>query len=327
MPRPPGKKGTNVVDAVPPQGMSPGSAGARGTRAAYAAKIAAGEAPVPGKVRAKAVPTGHEASRTQHVGRDELDWATVFDTRLPPEQRIKLEIRYGKTGTLVHLGHLEVMGAFRRALRRIDAPVLWSQGFHPQPKMTFGPPLPTSMASVAEWMDLELKRPLDVSEFGRLLTTAMPEGLPVLAVVEVPVDRKPVAARAEGFVYRVSSGQHHQSEMHSLLERWAAGGPWVVEVEKKGVTKSVDLRDIVQGLKLIEPGAVELTVAAVGAGARIRDVLKGIFGEAAALQKEGWSTLRSSTLFGAGLPPKAKKAGKKNRGRKRAAQSAARSSR
>jgi len=327
MPRPPGKKSTNVVDAVPPQGMSPGSAGARGTRAAHAAKVAAGEAPEPGKVRAKVVPTGHEASRTQHAGRDELDWATVFDTRLPPEQRIKLEIRYGKTGTLVHLGHLEVMGAFRRALRRIDAPVLWSQGFHPQPKMTFGPPLPTSMASVAEWMDLELKRPLDVVEFGRLLSAAMPEGLPILGVVEVPVVRKPVAARAEGFVYRVSSGEKHQSEMHSVLERWDAGGPWGIEVEKKGVTKSVDLRDIVQRLELIEPGAVELKVAAVGAGARIRDVLRGLFGEEAALQKEGWSTLRSSTVFGAGPPPKVKTPGKKNRGRKRAAQSAARSSR
>jgi len=326
MPRPPGKKSNNVVDAVPPMGMSPGSAGARGTRAAHEAKIAAGEAPAPGQARSKLVPTGHEASRTQHAGLDELDWATVFDTRLPVEQRIKLEIRYGKTGTLVHLGHLEVMGAVRRALRRIEAPVLWSQGFHPQPKMTFGPPLPTSMASVAEWMDLELKRPLDVATFGRLLSEAMPEGLPILGVTEVPVERKPVGARAAGFVYRVTAAPAQHAEMDALLLRWAEPQPWVVEVEKKGVTKSVDLRDVVQDLVALEPGTVELTVAAIGAGARIRDVLKGIFGEAAALQKDGWSTLRTATLFGEG-PPKKVKTGKKNRGRKRAARAAERSAR
>ena len=321
MPRPPAKKGNNVVDAVPPLGMSPGSAGARGTRAAHAAKIAAGEAPAPGAVRNKVVPTGHDASRTQHAGRDELDWATVFDTRLPPEQRVKLEIRYGKTGSLVHLGHLEVMGAFRRALRRVDAPVLWSQGFHPQPKMSFGPPLPTSMSSLAEWMDLELKRPLDVQTFGRLLREAMPEGLPILAVEEVPIATKPVAARVEAFVYRVTGPEAVQTDIAETLERWDAAESWPITVEKKGKTKEVDLREVVQTLELLEPGTVEISVAAVGAGARIRDVLGGIFGDRAALMEDGWSTLRVETRFGVGGPA-APKTGKKNRGRKRAARDA-----
>ena len=320
MPRPPGKKGNNVVDAVPPLGMSPGSAGARGMRAAHARKIEAGEAPRPGAPRARLVPAGHEASKNQHVGRDTLDWSTVFDTRLPPERRIKIEVRYGKLESLVHLGHLEVMSAFRRGLRRVEAPVIWSQGFHPQPKMSFGPPLPTSMASVGEWMDLELKRPLDVARFSELLRGAMPEGLPVLGVEEVPVGRKSVAARVDGFVYRVGASEAEIPALGEALETWSEGKPWVVQVEKKGQVLDVDLRDVVLDLSLVEPGVVELRVAAIGAGARIRDVLRGLFGEAAARQHGGWTTLRAETIFGAG-PPRTKTGGaKKNRGRKRAAQ-------
>jgi len=327
MPRPPGKKGNNVVDAVPPLGMSPGSAGARGTRAAHAAKAAAAaEEVAEHSVSAKVVPRGHEASRKQHEGRDDMDWSTVFDTRLPPEARLKLEVRYGKTGTLVHLGHLEVMGAFRRALRRIDAPILWSQGFNPQPKMTFGPPLPTSMASIAEWMDVELKRPVDVLEFGRLLKESMPEGLPILAVDEVPVGRKSVGARVDGFTYRISCPEDQRESLTEVLSRWAEEQPWVVEVEKKGKVREVDLRDVVQVMGEVEQGTVEMKVAAVGAGARIRDVIKGLFGEAPALQRDGWSVLRIATQFGEGPPPKTP-SGKKNRGRKRAAQAAERATR
>ncbi|MEE2829754.1 MAG: radical SAM protein, partial [Myxococcota bacterium] len=93
MPRPPGKKGNNVVDAVPPVGLSPGSAGARGMRLAHAERVASGEAAAPGAVRARVVPHGHAASKTQHVGQEDGDWSQVFDTRLPPKFRLKLEVR------------------------------------------------------------------------------------------------------------------------------------------------------------------------------------------------------------------------------------------
>ena len=101
------------------------------------------------------------------------------------------------------------------------------------------------------------------------------------------------------------------------MERWSTGSAWPIVVEKKGKTREVDLRDVVQRLESVAPGTVELAVAAIGAGARIRDVLGGLFGDHAALMEEGWSTLRIETCFGEG-PQSQPKTGKKNRGRKRA---------
>ncbi len=290
MPRPPAKKGNNVVDAVPPQGMAPGSQPARAARAAHEARRASPQERV--------VPHGHEASK---VGQNTtLPWADVFDTRLPPEFRIKVEARYGKIGALVHLGHLEVMGAFKRALRRIDAPVLWSQGFHPQMKMTFSPPLPSGMPSVAEYLDIELKRPVDVAAFGAALTEAMPDELPVYAVREVPVSRKSVTALVAGWGYRVVPPEGVDAT--AAAEAFLALDELIAEhTNKKGKTRSVDLRAAVTTLEP-EGGGWTLGLPAQGAGARVRDLLRAIWGESAARGIDGWTVVRAETRFSAVAP-------------------------
>ncbi|MCP4867708.1 MAG: TIGR03960 family B12-binding radical SAM protein [Proteobacteria bacterium] len=302
MPRPPAKKGTGVVDAVPPQGMAPGSAPARASRAAHLAAVEAGTAPDPKRDNAHVVPQGHEASRTQHSSLEHVDIKDVFDTRLPKEMRTKVELRFGKTGPLVWLSHLDVMGAFRRALRRIDAPVLWDLGYHPQVKMSFGSPLPTGMASASEWADIELKKPTDVAAFGRALQAAMPAGLPLLAWREVPSRTRPVAARTVGYTYRIGAPEEARRAASDGLAEWLAAETCVIEVKKKKRTQTVDLK---KAPIVIVPhadgsssgGGWELHVASSGVGARIRDVVRAVFGDDAAGSRNGWSVVRIETLF------------------------------
>jgi hypothetical protein len=54
--------------------------------------------------------------------------------------------------------------------------------------------------------------------------------------------------------------------------------------------------------------AWELTVPAEGTGARIRDVLSGLFGPDAAAGLHGWATARVATQFAAEPPPAARPA-------------------
>ena len=290
MPRPPAKKANNVVDAVPPQGMAPGSQPARASRAAHQER--ASESTAQGPVD-RVVPHGHEASRVGATST--VPFADVFDTRLPPELRIKLEVRYGKVGALVHLGHLELMEAFKRALRRMDAPVLWSQGFRPAMKMSFTPPLPAGMASVAEYLDVELKRPVDIAAFSAGFGDAMPNEIPIYGVREVPVKRPSVTALVSGWTYRVvpPEGVDGGPGVAAFLARDAV----IVErTSKKGVVKEVDLRSSVTSLVPAEAGWA-LSLPAQGAGARVRDFLGAIWGEAAAGAVDGWTVVRAETLF------------------------------
>jgi radical SAM-linked protein len=304
MPRPPGRKGNHVVDAAPPQGMAPGSAPARASRAAHAERVRAAGV-TPGKARERVVPHGHEAVRVPGAPRTGAgpgtDWSQVFDTRLPVELRVVVELRYGKLGALAFLGHLEVMAAFRRALKRVSAPVLWTQGFHPQPRFSFGPPLPTGMASVAEHAEIELKRPLDLSVFAEELRRAMPEELPLLDVREVPHGRPSIQDRNEAWVYelRPPAGTGSLELAREAAARFLAAPVCMVSSVRKGEARDVDVRPAVRGLQE-QDGAFRVEVAAAGAGARIRDEIEGIFGEAAAQGHGGWQSTRVETLFQAG---------------------------
>ena len=60
-----------------------------------------------------------------------------------------LRVRYGKTGRLRFLSHLEVMRACERSVRRAGLPYSVTQGFSPKMKVAFGPALPVGTAGRA----------------------------------------------------------------------------------------------------------------------------------------------------------------------------------
>ncbi len=279
MPRPPGRKSNNVVDAVPSQGLAPGSAIARASTLGSGERLPA------------------EPSRPSPPSLDSEDPAELCDTRLPAEQRIKVEIRYGKRGQLRFLGHLEVMKVFRRALRRLAAPVIWSRGFRPAARLGFGPALAAGFGSESEFAELELKRPVDVADFAAQLAAEMPEDLPVLAVREVPIGGKSVAARISGWVYQIDAPQGAVESARVAVEGFLAADSVPIEVTHKGKSRTIDMRPVVRRLNPSQGGSWELEVATEGPGARIRDVLRAVWGDDAAQTKAGWSASRVQTRF------------------------------
>ena len=114
----------------------------------------------------------------------------------PPETPVRthVRIRYAKEGRLVALSHLEVMHAVLRSVRRAGLPVTFSQGYHPKPRVSFGPALPVGVASTAEFLDLELMGLHDPSQVGVAFGAALPEGLTFLDAREIDA-QSPVAVR------------------------------------------------------------------------------------------------------------------------------------
>ena len=279
MPQPPGRKANNVVDAVPSQGLAPGSAIARAAhRNRPLEPLVQPRTPTPPSIDSDAP-------------------EDLCDTRLPPEQRIKVEIRYGKRDSLAYLGHLEVMQVFRRALRRLKAPVIWSRGFRPAARLSFGPALPAGMCSTSEFAELELKRPVDVREFCLALQAEMPENLPVFAVREVDIRGAAVAMRIGRWAYQVMPPSDQRDVAGAAAGQFLASESALVEVTRKGKTKVIDIRPVVTDLQEVADGAWQVEVEADGPGARIRDILRGVWGGMAAAGTGGWATTRTGATF------------------------------
>jgi radical SAM-linked protein len=103
----------------------------------------------------------------------------------PPEPVVqKVRIRYAKRGRLRFTSHRDFARALERALRRAGAPVAFSAGFTPHPKISYVGAAPTGAASEAEYVEIGLRAVVSPAELGAALDAALPPGLDVVECVE-----------------------------------------------------------------------------------------------------------------------------------------------
>lgn len=107
-------------------------------------------------------------------------------TSIPDAAFQKILFTYAKQSNARFLGHLELVIIIIRAFRRAGFRFEYSRGFHPMPKVSFGDPLPSGMASEGEYFFASLINAQDA--FQKIdeqclckVNAQLPEGLSLLA--------------------------------------------------------------------------------------------------------------------------------------------------
>ena len=100
-----------------------------------------------------------------------------------PRPNTSIRIRFSKAGRVRFVSHRDVARLFERALRKLQLPVAYTEGFSPRPKLSFGLALTVAHESEAEYLDVELTERIDLEALPAALTDALPEGMTVQAVV------------------------------------------------------------------------------------------------------------------------------------------------
>ncbi len=103
-------------------------------------------------------------------------------------------VRFTKEHDLRYLSHLELIRGIERGIRRAQLQMVYSEGFHPHPKLSFGPALSVGIASTDEYFDMELAQEYPEEKILEDLNRAMTEGLKVLAVKKILHRIKPLNA-------------------------------------------------------------------------------------------------------------------------------------
>jgi len=98
---------------------------------------------------------------------------------------MRVRITFSKSGALKYIGHLDLNMVWERATRRAGLPLAYSQGFHPQPKMTFASALPLGFSSHCEVMDMRLNQDEDLASLFVQLQNALPAGIGIIKVESV----------------------------------------------------------------------------------------------------------------------------------------------
>ena len=183
-----------------------------------------------------------------------------------PEMVFGWRARFSKVGPLRFLSQLDLARTLIRAFRRAGVPVAYSRGFHPMPRLAFGPALPVGLASEAEFLDLETLRPMRPEEFLAAVNATLPAGLRFAAIVpldrgtgslsgsisradyraEVPEDAVRRALESAGI--GVNGGGldgAHDRLLAAFLQRSTV--PW--PRAREGRVQEVDLRPYINGLR------------------------------------------------------------------------------
>ncbi len=92
-----------------------------------------------------------------------------------PLPKIRVRVQFTKIGRLRYLSHLEVATAVLRGLRRAGVLFDFSKGFHPVPRVAFGPSLSVGIAGEREYFDMEVFSPFDIEFYEGEINRSMPE--------------------------------------------------------------------------------------------------------------------------------------------------------
>ena len=188
---------------------------------------------------------------------------------------MRVRITFTKQGALRYIGHLDLHRVWERALRRASLPISYSQGFHPQPKISLAAALPLGFSSRAEVIDVRLNEEIPTEEIHTRLKGNLPPDIKVTDVKSVD-ERLPalqtlvLSAAYDVHLTEPVAGSELTRRVESLMQAES------IIRERRG--KTYDLRPLVEMLSVITQadGTVwlKMTLAArEGATGRPEEVL------------------------------------------------------
>ncbi len=189
---------------------------------------------------------------------------------------MRLRITFAKVGPLRYTGHLDLHRLWERAARRAELPLAYSQGFHPQPKLTIAAALPLGFSSRCEVLDMRLEQEIALEGLREKLQETLPTGIQVTSVETVD-EKLPalqtLVASAEYQVTLTDSSSSLRVDSVELKRRIDSvlTSESIVR-ERRG--KTYDLRPLIEELELAPDGTIFMRLAArEGATGRPEEVL------------------------------------------------------
>lgn len=163
-------------------------------------------------------------------------------------------MKFTKNGYVKYTSHLDILRIFKRAFRKIDIHLKYSQGFNPHPKMSFAQPLSLGYSSQCEWIEFETEKPIDAKLILEKMQAVMPDGLDPVCCILFESSVKSLAAEAESAEYKVCIPYADPVEekdlecwIRSYLERSS-----IIAMKRQKKTKllaPVDIRNQIRYLK------------------------------------------------------------------------------
>ena len=173
---------------------------------------------------------------------------------------MKMLVVFEKKERVRHVGHLDLMRAMQRALRRSGVPIAFSKGFNPHLLLTFAAPLSVGMAGRREVMEVPLSGEISEADFKEKLRAALPPELPCVAVRAVD-DRHPAPMAQLCAASYLVEVKENAAQLLSAIPRLLEKDSIMALRKTKSGEKLTDIRPMIYELRAVGENSFACTLA------------------------------------------------------------------
>lgn len=155
---------------------------------------------------------------------------------------MRVRARYAKQGRLRFISAIDLGRLWERALRKADLPIAYSEGFTPHPKVSFPDALALGYGSTGEYVELTFVVPVAVDAMVAAFNAAAPEGLRILAAVEVAEGAPRFSKWLRASLWDLRYPRGYAGVLDRGVHALADAEHLLVDRERKGTTTQLDLR-------------------------------------------------------------------------------------
>lgn len=162
------------------------------------------------------------------------------------------------------LSQLELYSVIIRAMRRAEIPLRFSQGYHPLPKITFGPALPVGVESTVEYFAFEtFGLPIEKLMISKI-NDEFPKGLSIMQCEEIPLKVPSLFHDVRGFTYFVALNgikeKFSVNEIQDRIQSFMDTDEALISRIAPKVERKINARAFVEKLEMPDSQKLELTM-------------------------------------------------------------------
>lgn len=166
---------------------------------------------------------------------------------------MKIRLRFAKLGKVRFTSHRDTARMWERALRRLELPVAYTEGFSPRPKLAFGLALSTGHESWAEYLDVSLREEPDLTSLPEQLSEQLPVGIDVTAAVVLEPGSPSLQEDVLSCTWRIEARGLEPAEAEDLVGAALAADELIITRTRKGKEVTDDLRPAILAVHTVGP--------------------------------------------------------------------------
>ncbi len=172
------------------------------------------------------------------------------------KQKKRFRLFFSKTGSARYLSHLELIRLLIRSLRRTGLDIVYSEGYHPMPKLSFPCALPVGTESLCETADIEMYAPVSSEILREKLDSQLPEDIRISDVQEVTGRSKSVVIKESHYNINLTGLEINRQDLDSFT---GADNYEITKKTKKG-SRKIDARKLVKNIAFCSDGNIDLKI-------------------------------------------------------------------